>query len=323
MKSKYLIALPFFLLSLTGCSFKKGADVYSDKPAFNDGDLSFEFSKVSGDILSDNYSLYITLDVVNKNTKSTTISFDEGKITKESNNAEYTVSGPFSKKYNLECDIKYTATFTSVLPTSIKADQYVFYLKYNSKEIRFHLYETPDELREKIEVKYIVDGNQVNTIKVPKGRYLPSYCWVSENYIYGCQEWYLDNKATNGVTSEYVVNEPITLYGYKQEILKYSESSNNFYVKGYNFIPSSGEIVIPRTYHGKTIYSILAGAFNLSCAGLKSIYIPKNTRISGTYNFSYCVDLEYVYFEGSESEWESVNEASYPIMTKIVFNTYK
>ena len=334
MKNKCLIFLPLLATVLVGCSSNNESnknnkvdvvDVYSDKTSFKDGDLEFNFTYLYDRKITDNYDLSITLEVVNKNANPYDFKFDSPTIKRETNGAEYTVGGYFISQYSLECDIKKSISFSSTIPTSIKDENYLFNLKYGSKEVIYHLYEMPDELRNKIDVKFVVDANEAETIKIPEERPLVNYAWLSPDYVYGCKEWYLDSKYENKVPATYVVTEPLTVYGQKQSVLKYNMPSgtDSSFVSGYNFIPESGEIVIPRAYEGKPVYSILAGAFKGPSTGLKAVFIPKTVRISATANFSTCYDLEYVYFEGTEQEWSTMNEATYPSNTKIVFNNYK
>ena len=122
-----------------------------------------------------------------------------------------------------------------------------------------------------------------------------------------------------------VVTANISVYGQKKTILKYNtpDGINSAYVSGYNFVPSTGEIVVPKSYSGKSIYSILAGSFRDEVTGMKKIYIPKISSISNVQNFSNCADLETVYFEGTEAEWNSINQATFKSSVTFVFNTYK
>lgn len=121
------------------------------------------------------------------------------------------------------------------------------------------------------------------------------------------------------------MTQNITIYGKKKTILKYNtpDETNSAFVAGYNFVPSNGEIVVPKYYAGKSIYCILAGSFWRAVEGMKKIYIPKISSISYFQNFSECKDLETVFFEGTKSEWKSINEATFKNSVTFVFNTYK
>lgn len=333
MKTKFLI-LSLVTIVLTGCinsstnpsgsSGNTKFEIYSDKTSFYDGDLEFRFVNLYEYRSSESYSVYFSLELVSRNIKPTTFEFEKPLVLRESNNAEYSVSGYVMNHVNLECDIKKSISFSSTIPISISKEKYSFNLKYGSKEIVYHLYETPDELRTKINVKFVVDNELVETKQIPEGRSF-KYIWTSSDYIYGCKDWFLDVNCHNKLPDNYNVSEDMSVYGKKISVLKYQLPSgiSASYVSGYNLVPESGEIVIPRSYGGKSVYSILAYSFYGECYGLKAIYIPATAKISSSGNFSSCVDLEYVYFEGTEDEWLHMNEAAYSEKTQIVFNTYK
>lgn len=56
------------------------------------------------------------------------------------------------------------------------------------------------------------------------------------------------------------------------------------------------------------------------CKGLKSIYIPKSCTSIDTYQFRYCPELQDIYFEGSEQEWQSKIEYEIRKEINIHFN---
>ncbi|MCR5309263.1 MAG: ADP-ribosyltransferase [Bacilli bacterium] len=325
------LLLPLLLTCLTNCSSieeenfsRKPNQLYSDHASFTDGTLEFNFHNIEEYSQTDNCLLYVTMDLTSRDTTPVEFKFDSLKVYRESNNAEYAVSGYVMSKFTLQCDIKKTIKFSCTVPTSYKKDKYKLEMKYNSKELTYHFYEMPDELRKDIDVTFVIDGVK-NSVKAKEGRPLDIYEWISTDYIYGCNEYYFENDYKTKVELDYLVKEPITLYGKRTTVLKYQtpDGINAAYVSGYNFIPSSGEIVIPKSFSGLSIYSILAGSFKNECKGLQTIYIPRNVKISSSYNFYLCSELKTVHFEGTEAEWKTVNEAIYPSTTEIIFNSYK
>ena len=335
MKHKVLLLLSVLAFSLGGCSKSSNEnsapqsnklDLYTDKCSFVEDDLEFNFKAPTERKIGETYDFDVSLELTNRNAKAVDFKIDKHQIIRESNNAEYSTSVLAIFPISLECDVKKTLTFSSTLPTSIKEDKYHLNIKYGEKEVVYHFYEMPDEMRAKIDVKLMVDGELVETKQFPEGKEFNNCSWVSADYIYGCNEWFLDSSLKNKVTEDYKVNNALTIYGRKTSVLKYQlpDAISSSYVSGYNFIPDSKEIVIPKSFEGKQVYGILAGSFRGDCSGLKSIYIPRTiTTISSSYNFSSCSDLEFVYFEGSQTEWQAKNEATYPSKTQIVFNTYK
>ena len=336
MKKTILLLSSIFVLA--GCTISGNSNtpsqnstktIYSDKASVTEGTLTLSFTELNEykGFGSDTYSVSFTMNLLSTDPKPVEYKIASPKFIRESNNAEYSVNmlimDPIT--INLECDIAKTYSFSTTLPTSIEAENYYFSFKGNSTNYKYCLYETPDELRTKFNVKFIVDGAEVETKQIPEGRKLAAYDWISSDYIYGCNEWYSDSNLTTKITDSFVVTANTSVYGQKKTILKYNtpDGINSAYVSGYNFVPSTGEIVVPKTYSGKSIYSILAGSFRDEVVGMKKIYIPKISSISNVQNFSNCSGLETVYFEGSETEWNSINEATFKSSVTFVFNTYK
>lgn len=323
------------LSSLVGCTNDGNSNqnstktIYFDKASVVDGDVTVSFINLQEykAYNSETYSVSFTLKLLSANPKPVEYKISSPKFIRESNDAEYSVNNWIIDlaTLSLECDIAKTYSFSTTLPTSIASENYYFVFKGNNTTFRYCLYETPDELREKFSVEYVVDGNKVETKQIPEGRKLTSYDWISSDFVYGCEEWYSDASFKNKITNNFVITQNTTVYGQKKTILMYNTPSatQSAFVSGYNFIPSNGEIVIPKSYLGKPIYSILAGSFMGEVKGLKKIFIPKISAVSGSYNFSDCKDLETVYFEGTEAEWNSINGASFKNTVTFVFNTYK
>ena len=332
MKSFKLLSITL-LFVLAGCTNNCGQcsikTIYSDKALVTDGNISLSFINLIEykGYGSDTYSVSFTLNLLSSNPKPVEYKIASPKFIKETNGAEYSVNmfimNPIT--ISLECDIAETYSFSTTLPTSIKSDNYYFSFKGNNISYKYCLYETPDEFRTKYNVKYVIDGNEVETKQIPEGRNLSSFDWVSSDYVYGCCEWYSDSSLSNKINNNFIVTQNTIVYGQKKTILKYLTPEGNLsaFINGYNFIPSNGEIVIPKSYAGKSIYSILAGSFAGEVDGMKKIYIPKISVISDLHNFSECKDLETVYFEGTRSEWGSINQASFKSSVNFVFNTYK
>lgn len=333
MMKNYLIFVSAVFV-LTGCS-GNGSNknstrvVYKDVPSLSDGDLTLSFTNLLArkSYGSETCSVSFTMNLLNSNPKPLEFNISSPKFIRESNGAEYSVSGfitnPITMK--LECDIEKTYSFSTTLPTGIGDDKYYFSFRGNSVNYKFCLYDKPDELRKKYTVKYVVDGAQVDAQQVTEGKKLGDYGWTAIDYVYGCNEWYSDSGFTKKIADSSVVTSDTTVYGQRTTILKYitPDAISSAYVSGYNFVPSNGEVVIPRSYVGRSIYGILAGSFSDSVTGMKKIYIPKITTISDLQNFNNCSDLETVYFEGTEAEWNSINKASFKKSVTFVFNTYK
>ncbi len=300
---------------------------YIDYPTIVDGSLSLTL-----DMMSDNQtaaSLHsFTLSVVSSELKPVTFTVSSPKIIRESNGAEYTAHlQAVSPELTLECDVPGALFYFATLPTNASEDHYYFSFQGNKTTYRFYLYEMPDHLREQRKVYYSVDGMQ-GTFFVPDGRFLSSYDWISRDYIYGCDKWYADSSFTEALPEDYIVRNDIVIYGKKQSILKYGLYPNGLEYKttGYNFIPSTGEIVVPKFFEEKAVFAISSGTFGDQATGLKTLYIPKLSSVSFINNFHNCKDLETIYFEGTRDDWEKVTDTSMlslPEKTRVIFGVYK
>ena len=313
---KRLGLLPLLALCLTGCSTSNGVNqkMYLDVPSFVDGDLEFCFSGVTEQALGDYYQLQFSIDITNRNSKPKDITIKDATVIKESNDAQYSANGFYSNPIHLECDLKSFLSYRCNVPTSIKDENYHFEFSYGAKKAIAYFYDKPDELKKEIELSFVIDGSKTEKKSIKEGTLLSEITWVSADYVYGCSNWFFDKDYLNEIPLDYRAYTSMKVYGQQLSILKYQlpDAINSSYVSGYNFIPDSGEIVVPKAFSGKNVFGILAGSFRDKCEGLRSIFIPKTiSKISNSYNFTSCSDLINVFFEGSESEWNSINEASF------------
>jgi len=60
----------------------------------------------------------------------------------------------------------------------------------------------------------------------------------------------------------------------------------------------------------QTVTLIMHSSFKY-CSSLKTLYLPKNITQIQAYSFDECTSLSYVYFEGSEKEWEDLTIIKY------------
>lgn len=327
-----VLAIPAILSSCNSSKSNKTTnknELYLDEEVLKIDDLEFNFYGVDTLSWKDSFNVSIPIDVVNKDPKPYSFTLIDSFITRESDEATYSCpeSHYMHQELNLECELKQRLSFSCYLPSSIEKDKYCFTFKYGSKEILFHLYEKPDELRKKISISMIFDDGTKHKETMFEGRRIFGYSWADDDCLYGCNDWHFDEECKNPIQADYKISEPITIYGIKKTVLKYlfptDTVNSSCFINGFNLIPNTSEIVVPRSFNDKNVYSILVGSFSGACTGLKSIYIPKTVRVSASHNFTDCVDLETVYFEGSETEWANQNAATYPPTTNIVFNTYK
>ena len=141
----FIKTLPLIaLFALTACNPNNSkTEIYQDNPTLQDGNLTLTFEKPTESFLSSNY-LTMYMYVVSSDPKPQEFTFNQPKIIKDDNKAEYTVGCLEILPITLECDVKRSIRFSSTLPTLIKDANYTFEFEYNkSKKVTFHLYAKP------------------------------------------------------------------------------------------------------------------------------------------------------------------------------------
>lgn len=328
----------FITAGLIGCSnggkgsSKNPIELYSDNAVYKDGDIEITFDNLHESVsYSDNLEVRFYLNLTNTNPKPAKYEISSLQLIREENKAEYTVSSGtyYYSPITLECDLKETISFSAVIPVSIEKEKYFFSFEGNDKTYKYNLYEMPDEMRGEATIHYYVDGEDMGTRTVLEGKKISKYDWIGDDYVYACNTWYIDSEMKNLISPDSRVYGNITVFGSKKFVLRYGLYSGYAHVAGYNLIPSTGEIVIPKQVSWNngiinyTVNGIDASAFPHDCKGLKELYIPKMVTIAYQMNFFNCTDLQTIYYEGDEAEWNTVNQALLPANTTVVFNTYK
>ncbi len=327
MRNAYILLVSALLLCGCGGQSNGATEAYLDLPTIELKNLSIEFGKGFSSSLDVGtcYSM-VSATCLTDLPQGMDVEFSDMQVVRESNSALYSVSdyGSLDSKMHLQCDIPGTKSFTFVTPSPLSEDNYYMDLKINDTPCRYYLYDVPDSMRKEIKVDLIVDGERVGEVTGLEGKPLESIEWVSDDYVYYCNEWFADKDRTLPSSSE-TFRANAALYGTKNTILKYSSTQDvgQEYIIGTNYVPKSGTIVVPRTYEKFPVTQIMSGGIYGSLEGLKRIYISANvTLISGSYNLTDCTDLEEIYYEGSEEAWNSANQATLPSKTKVIFNSY-
>ena len=244
---------------------------------------------------------------------------------RESDGADYGI-GTYTdiSDITLRCDLSWGTTCIFTLPTSPEDETYYVRFTLLGDNYKFYLEDKPDSLKTQYKVNLYIDDIFSKSVNIAEGNSFSDIEWISFDYVYYCNTWYYDKDFTDSVGLDKISSE-VDLYGTSNPILKYNcpDSIKSCFVSGVNYIPKSGEIVVPRSYNNKTIYSLLAGAFNLDLPGLKSIYIPLDISHISSNNFTSLTDLISIYFEGTSTQWDTINEATIPYDIEVVFNTYK
>lgn len=272
---------------------------------------------------NENYSLTVRFTVTNKEYMTKSFEFKEMKVIKESTGAQYTAGGyfVFSDKIEIEAELNKSYTIASTIPSSINTDKYKLTFNINDYKITYYFYETPDDLREDRKVTYYVASEQVKTTTVKDGRAITdNYVYESSDYMYYCNEWYLDSKFQTRLTSTTIIKEDTKLYGRKSSCFNFMTSSTDAFsmLNSVNHVPSNKILVIPEKYLNK---EICIGNYAIRNIGVEKIYIPKTVHKIYTGNFTGLGNAT-IYYEGTEEEWKSLFYfASDIVTTRVVYNT--
>ena len=318
-----VICCPLFACG-GGNSSGKTYELWSDYNRIETEEYSLSMSYTEDFYL--NNEITFSISIKNKKEKVFVGKFGNAKLFRESNEVKYSVGSFFGEgfdKFSLECDLKERKEFSATIPTSTYEEKYYFEIMLNKDKYIFYLYEKPNELREKHTVLYNVDGEIVRSLEIPDKRLYSLDSYVDDTNLYGCGKWYYDEAFTQEVPFEDRVNKSTTLYGKKESILKYRGHSS-LSIEGVNFVPSNGEIVIPKSFGGDQVGYILSGAFGSfmdELKELKIVYIPKNVRVYGAFN--YCPNLKTIYYEGTEEDWKAWSYSDIPSGVEVIYNTYK
>lgn len=272
---------------------------------------------------NDNYSLTVRFTITNKEYATKSFEFKNMKLIKESTGAQYTAGGylVFSNKIEIEAELNKSYTIASTIPSSINTDKYKLTFSINDYKITYYFYETPDDLREDRKVTYYVASEQVKTTTVKDGRAITdNYVYESSDYMYYCNEWYLDSKYQNKLYSTTLIKEDTNLYGRKTSSLRFATTSTDVYsmLNGVDHVPSNKILVIPEKYFNK---EICIGLYAIKNIDVEKIYIPKTVHTIYSGNFT-GIGNATIYYEGTEEEWKALFYFSSNIVTtRVVYNT--
>lgn len=109
---------------------------------------------------------------------------------------------------------------------------------------------------------------------------------------------------------------------YTYENFTYTVSSGNAVIISYPET-AKGEVKIPSSINGYTVTAIDDYAF-FGCTVITSVTIPNTIKSIGTYAFGYCMSLENVYYEGSQTDWNKItisNGNDYLVNAEFDFNS--
>lgn len=308
-----------FLSVLCGCDIspknesetneKERISQYIDKKTvINVGDVELTFDDIY-ERVGDNNHLSFDIKIKNPTDLEKEIKIGKVSVVREKNSVSYDAGMSFfgNYKFKLESGLTESISFSAVIPTSYKEENYYIDFTVNDTPIRIYLYETPDELRQKLSVSYYVEDVLVYTAYVFEGRSIEPYVWESQDGVYYCNKWTCIDE-DGKYNDDGSLREDVIFNGRKVSIVNFATTSSDKYTfaRGINydkFIPSSGTLVIPDTFSGKPVR--LSGTMLLSLPDeIHTIYLEKIKEIPlSFFNYAKNCKVRDIYFAGTAEEW--------------------
>ena len=324
MRIKSLLLLPIALVTLTGCArpnVTSTYEIYSDIPSFSDGDYDFYFTPIKDKVKKDVHNISFSMLLVYSGQSSVSLRFYDPIFTNEISGKQIYAEGYKVLRYQLTPDSYQIVDFTCELSAPLSQEHQNFSFQYLDKQLVFHLYERPDDVRTKYDVTFELSDGTKEVRKIPEGRSPIDYPWVSLDNLRSARAFYSDEEMTEKVDSEFVITGPTTLYCDPEQILNFTAIDETTYaVSKVNFVPTNGEIVFPKTFDGKKVTKINEYVTN-GLKRLNVVYIPKYTEIAEN-NFTHRA-LSIIHFEGSEDEWKAINKSPVSEDVEMIYFSYK
>ena len=324
MRNKLFFILPIAVSALTGCArldVKTINEIYLDTPAFSDGDYDFYFTPIKEKTNEENHIVSFSMLLVYSGQSSVSFRFYDPIITNEISGKKTYTQGYQVERYKLTPDSYQVVDFNCELPVSYAQEKHNFSFQYLDKQLVFHLYERPDDIREKYDVTFVLGEGVSEVRQIPEGRSPIDYPWISEDYLMSASTFYSDAELSEEIDSEFVITGPTTLYCVPEQILDFEVIDEASYaVSKVNFVPTNGEIVFPKTYDGKIVTKINDNVTS-RLKKLNIVYLPKYAEIAEN-NFTHHA-LSIIHFEGDEEQWKAINKSTISEDVVIFFNSYK
>ena len=321
MRIKSLFVLPLAVVTLSGCT---GPDVnfryeiYTDIPGFTDGDYDFYFSPIKDKEKNNVHTVTFTMLLVYSGESPVSFRMYEPRFFNEDTKKEIDAEGYKVLRYELTKDTFETIDFTCYLDEPITQEKHNFTIQYEDKEIIYHLYDRPDDVREKYDVTFDLGDGTQEVRKIPEGRSPIDYPWVSADYLYSATKFFLDEEMTIEIDSEFLILEPTTLYCEPEQIFGFTDvDETSVAISKVNFVPTNGHIIFPKGFDGKKVVKINDNVTS-GLKKLNTVYIPKGLEIAEK-NLTHRA-LSRIYFEGNEEEWLAVNKAPISEDVEIIYN---
>lgn len=307
--------------SVTKDSMDKIEIYGNDEPfSIDNAIIALDSAYCSSDYVG-NYNLSIYFKIKNTSLESQKYNIKNVTLTKENTSVTYKTT--YTNSLTIDPELVDEFQFEAVIPSHVRDDKYNLAFSINSKKVVLYMYEKPDELRDKWNVEYFVDSNQVKNITVIDGHSVDQYVYESSDHFYYCVDWYLDKSFTNKFDYHNPVNGNLELYGKKRDNFYFTTTSSDkyYFLNRVDYLHTDRKIYIPRSYGGKEL-AIGAYAFS-SEAGRRAteIYVPINVRLLYQSSFGNISKDVVIYYEGTQDQWKALFYTGGVFLDGVIFNS--
>lgn len=335
MKNKFIKAFVALLISgviLPACSNSstpesKSIEVYKDNSVARIGSLVVKINDVysSASYSKDDkgYKSRLVFRFENTGETSQDIVIKNSAFTCEDNQNACSFNG-LKENETLEGNKSTLVITHSITPTPLDEGRYSLSALINNVNYYVHLYNKPDSERVNYTVNYLVDNKTVKTMTVKENKPIgEDYIYENPNHLTSCNIWKDNNDKPIGSGTK--VNSNLTISGKEKSNISFVSKNDptiELSASSLDYIPSDKVVVVPNEQNGLEVNELADNLF--FSKQVKTIYLPKSIQKIGSNNFFRCSILEGINYEGTEEEWNAINNLSkenIPDNVKINFNT--
>lgn len=214
-----------------------------------------------------------------------------------------------------------------VFETDKMEESYTLVIETDKDTYTIILRENPKFADKLINVKYIVDGNEVRSDTIASGRISPRLKdYVSKNKLkyVSSSSWRIQSTG-NPVSYNTVITEDVVLEAYSQKMFSYTRENGYATITVIYYVPENGVLVIPDNIESSIPLlncQIYSGSNNHVL--IKELYLPFDFDLGSKFKILDNSALEKIYYDGNEEEFNTTIEGKsfvVPEGVQIIYNT--
>lgn len=317
MKHKLFVLLSALLLSgtfLSACStpsYKETITVYKDSSDADIGELHVDVDNIAFSIdyskENNGYKTTVSLRIKNKSEKEQKINIKDSFISCENDSASFVTTVKLDKEVIGNNEVMF-AKYIGATSTPLNENNYSFSTVINDIRYLVHIYDKPDNERNDLKVEYKIADKVVHSILVKESRIIgEDYIYENPNHLTFSNVWKINDDIKIG--SSTTVNSDILATGIEKDNIYFMLDEEEYVATSLDYIPSDRIVVVPSVYSNKNVTTIGENFF--FSKSVKAIYLPKSIKTIEENNFYACSLLETINYEGSEEEWNAINNLSF------------